>query len=237
MTQRDNIVELRDLHFRWCADHPQVLDIPRLSIDSGEHLFIQGPSGSGKSSLLSLLAGVNLPQQGCVNVLGQQVNRLSGPQRDRFRADHLGMVFQLFNLIPYLSLLDNVILPCRFSTLRRTRALKESDSLHEEALRLLGHLDLDDEHLLNQPVTHLSVGQQQRAAVARALIGAPELLIADEPTSALDADRREAFLSLLFRECEQSGSTLIVVSHDRQLEPLFKRQIALHEINRTGEVA
>jgi putative ABC transport system ATP-binding protein len=236
MTQTRNIVELSNLRFRWCDDRPEVLDIPRLAVGRGEHLFIHGPSGSGKSSLLSLLAGVNLPQEGSVRVLDREINRLSGPQRDRFRADHLGMMFQLFNLIPYLSLLDNVILPCNFSTLRRTRTLANSNSLHEEARRLLGHLDLDDEELLHQPVTHLSVGQQQRAAAARALIGAPELLIADEPTSALDADRREAFLTLLFRECEQSGSTLIMVSHDRQLEPLFKCQMALHEVNQLGEI-
>ncbi len=237
MTSTPPIVEVKGLRFRWRSDRPDVLDIPRLAIARGEHLFIHGPSGSGKSSLLSLLAGINQPQQGAVRVLEREFNRLNGPRRDRFRADHLGIMFQLFNLIPYLSLLDNVMLPCRFSALRRERALSASDSLQAEALRLLGHLDLDDEQLLHQPVTHLSVGQQQRAAAARALIGAPELLIADEPTSALDADRREAFLSLLFRECEQSGSTLIMVSHDRQLEPLFKRHIALPEINRLAGAA
>jgi putative ABC transport system ATP-binding protein len=235
MTQTRNIVELNNPRFRWRDNRPEVLDIPRLAVRQGEHLFIHGPSGSDKSSLISLLAGVNLPQAGSVSVLDREINRLSGPQRDRFRADHLGMMFQLFNLIPYLSLLDNVILPCNFSALRRTRALANSTSLNEEAGRLLGHLDLDDKALLHQPVTHLSVGQQQRAAAARALIGAPELLIADEPTSALDADRREAFLTLLFRECAQTGSTLIMVSHDHQLESLFKRQMALHEVNQIGE--
>lgn len=233
----NHIVELQDLRFRWRADRPEVLDIPRLSVRRGEHLFVHGPSGSGKSSLLSLLAGVNLPQQGAVTVLEREIHRLSGAQRDRFRADHLGMVFQLFNLIPYLSMLDNVLLPCHFSALRRRRATANSASPEAEAMRLLGHLDLDDEHLLHQPVTHLSVGQQQRVAAARALIGAPELLIADEPTSALDADRREAFLSLLFRECKQSGATLILVSHDRQLAGLFDRQVALQEINRIREAA
>ena len=237
MTETGHIVELNDLRFRWRPEGPRVLDIGQLAVSRGEHLFIHGPSGSGKSSLLSLLAGVNLPQEGRVSILGRQINQLSGPQRDHFRADHLGMVFQLFNLIPYLSLLDNVMLPCHFSAKRRRRALANSGGLQAEALRLLGHLDLVDDQLLHQPVTHLSVGQQQRVAAARALIGSPELLIADEPTSALDADRRTAFLSLLFQECAQSGSTLIMVSHDRQLESLFERRIALPEINRTGEPA
>ena len=236
MTTSDTIVHISDLQFRWRPERPSILDIEHLSVARGEHLFIHGPSGSGKSSLLSLLAGVNLPREGKLSVLGQEITRLSGLQRDRFRADHLGMVFQLFNLIPYLSLLDNVMLPCHFSALRRERALSNSSSLQDEARRLLGHLDLDDDQQLHQPVTHLSVGQQQRAAAARALIGAPELVIADEPTSALDTDRRKAFLDLLFRECEQSGSTLIMVSHDRQLEPLFTRQVALDEINRAQEI-
>ncbi|MCU7798372.1 MAG: ATP-binding cassette domain-containing protein, partial [Candidatus Thiodiazotropha sp. (ex Myrtea spinifera)] len=157
--------------------------------------------------------------------------------RDHFRSDHIGFVFQLFNLIPYLSVLENVALPCRFSRLRKQKATGSGKHLYDEAMRLLGHLNMAHEHLIHRPVTELSVGQQQRVATARALIGAPEIIIADEPTSALDSDMRQAFLRLLFQECEETGTTLLFVSHDRQLESLFERHITLDDINhaRQGE--
>lgn len=222
-------VEVSNLHFRWRADLPEVLHIAALQIARGERVFIQGSSGSGKSTLLSVLAGVNLPDIGEVGVLGQTISRLNAPGRDRFRADHIGFVFQLFNLIPYLSVLENVTLPCRFSAARRRKLVNP----RQEALRLLQHLHLSDE-LIHRPVTELSVGQQQRVATARALIGAPELIIADEPTSALDTDTREAFIKLLFQECAATGSTLLFVSHDQQLQGLFERRIVLNQINQAG---
>lgn len=225
-------ITVRDLRFRWRGDLPEVLYIPELEVARGERIFIRGASGSGKSTLLSLLAGVNLPTAGEVRVLGATLDRLSGAKRDHFRSDHIGFVFQLFNLIPYLSVLENVTLPCRFSRRRSHNALASGNGLDAEAMRLLRHLDMADDSLIHRPVTELSVGQQQRVATARALIGAPEIIIADEPTSALDSDMRQAFLQLLFQECEATGSTLLLVSHDRQLETLFERHVALHEINR-----
>jgi len=228
----DPVVLLHQLRFRWCARGPDILAIDALQIAAGEHLFVEGPSGSGKSTLLGLLAGVNQPQQGRIQVLGQRFDRLGSAARDRFRADHIGYIFQLFNLIPYLGIIDNVTLPARFSGRRRTRALARSPSLAAEAKRLLGHLDLDQPNLLRQPVSALSIGQQQRVAAARALLGSPELLIADEPTSSLDADRRRAFIELLFAECAEMGSTLIFVSHDASLEALFDRSLRLTELNR-----
>jgi len=224
-------VLIRDLAFRWHDEAPVVLALDGLSIDAGERVFVEGPSGSGKSTLLSLLAGVTVPQRGLIQVLGERLDRLGGVQRDHFRAHHIGYIFQMFNLIPYLSVVENVILPCRFSKRRHARALQRSPSLAEEALRLLNHLDMADGDLLARPVTSLSVGQQQRVAAARALMGAPELLIADEPTSSLDADRRKAFVRLLFEECRQAGSTLVFVSHDASLEGLFDRTIRLAAIN------
>jgi putative ABC transport system ATP-binding protein len=226
------VVRLERMRFRWRPSGPDVLVVDELGVGRGERLFIEGPSGSGKSTLLGLLAGVTVPQQGSVQVLGQAMERLSGPRRDHFRADHIGYIFQMFNLIPYLSVIDNVVLPCRFSARRRAQALAKSRTLTTEARRLLGHLDLAAPALLARPVTELSVGQQQRVAAARALMGAPEILIADEPTSSLDADRRQAFVRLLFDECAETDSTLIFVSHDASLEPLFDRTLRLAEVNR-----
>ncbi|MET0068038.1 MAG: ABC transporter ATP-binding protein [Candidatus Thiodiazotropha sp.] len=230
-TESESVVTISNLQFRWQSQSPVVLDLNALTIGKGERVFIEGPSGSGKSTLLSLFAGVSVPQQGEVRVLGQPLDRLSSVQRDHFRAQHIGYIFQMFNLIPYLSMLDNVMLPCRFSRARHAKALKRSQSLETEAKRLLEHLDMAQEDLMHRSVTALSVGQQQRVAAARALMGAPELLIADEPTSSLDADRREAFVRLLFHECKQAGSTLIFVSHDASLEGLFDRTIRLAGLN------
>jgi putative ABC transport system ATP-binding protein len=226
-----NAIEVDNLRFAWRRDLPEVLHIPRLEVARGERIFIRGASGSGKSTLLALLAGVNLPTGGEVKILGESISALGSAKRDHFRSDHIGFVFQLFNLIPYLSVLENVTLPCRFSSLRKQKATESGNTLHDEAMRLLAHLDMAHKDLVDRPVTELSVGQQQRVATARALIGAPEIIIADEPTSALDSDMRQAFLRLLFQECEETGSTLLFVSHDRQLEPLFEHHITLDEIN------
>ncbi len=225
------VVTIQDLMFRWDASGPIVMALEELRLTSGEHVFIEGPSGSGKSTLLSLLAGVTTPQRGSVEVLGNRLEQLGHIERDHYRAHHVGYIFQMFNLIPYLSMLDNVLLPCRFSVRRRDRAIQRAGRVEDEALRLLDHLDMAHAELLSRPVTTLSVGQQQRVAAARALMGSPELLIADEPTSSLDADRRESFVRLLFNECRAAGSTLIFVSHDAALERLFDRTINLAALN------
>jgi putative ABC transport system ATP-binding protein len=224
------VVELAGVRFAWSAPGPSVVDIDSLRIARGERVFLRGPSGSGKSSLLSLLAGVVTPQQGSVTVLGQDLAALSGAGRDRFRADHIGFIFQMFNLIPYLSVVENALLPCGFSARRRARAGADAQ---QEAVRLLEHLDMGAP-LLRRPVTELSVGQQQRVAAARALTGAPDLVIADEPTSSLDADRRAAFIGLLFRECEREKATLIFVSHDAALASLFDRTVEFAQLNRAS---
>jgi len=225
------VIDISNLTFRWQPQAPTVLAIETLQVSSGECLFIKGPSGSGKSTLLSLLSGVTTATAGTVRVMGQDLGQLGSVQRDHFRADHIGYIFQMFNLIPYLSVVNNVLLPCRFSARRRDRALARGNGLEAEARRLLQHLDMDHPELHQRAVTTLSVGQQQRVAAARALMGSPEVLIADEPTSSLDADRRESFVRLLFDECRESGATLIFVSHDASLQHLFDRTIDLAEIN------
>ncbi len=218
--------ELRDVRFAYQGGC-DVLDLPALTIGRGERCFLHGPSGSGKTTLLGLLAGVLVPRTGTVQVLGTTLSALSSGARDRFRAEHLGYVFQMFNLIPYLSVRENITLPCRLSPARRAR-LRGVDA-NIEAAQLAARLEIAE--LLDQPVTALSVGQQQRVGVARALIGAPELVVCDEPTSALDSDRRDRFLELLFARCDEAGSALVFVSHDLSLATRFQRTVALPELN------
>ena len=220
-------IEIQRLRFRY-GRGPWVLDIPELTLERGERAFLFGPSGSGKTTLLGVLAGVLEANEGEVRVLGENLASLSGARRDAFRAEHIGYVFQMFNLIPYLSVLDNIALPARMNAGRRARL--DGAGVKETAALLADHLQIGD--LLKKPVTELSVGQQQRVAACRALIGAPELIVADEPTSSLDFDRREAFLELLFRECKRAGATLVFVSHDRTLEGMFSRTISLPDINK-----
>ncbi|WED77474.1 ABC transporter ATP-binding protein [Aeromonas allosaccharophila] len=221
------VVEIRDLAFAWPGGEA-VLDLPALTIREGERVFIKGPSGSGKSTLLGLLAGIQTANHGTLEVLGQPLARLSGRARDHFRAANLGYIFQQFNLLPFLSVQDNVTAALTFSPAKRARL---QGSPEQEARRLLAELQLPDD-ARHRPVHALSIGQQQRVAAARALIGSPPLVIADEPTSALDTDNRAAFIKLLFEECDKQGSTLIFVSHDPHLEPLFPRVENLQLLNR-----
>lgn len=228
MPQR--IIKLSNLVFSWPGQTQATLDIHHLDIQPGEKLFIQGPSGSGKTSLLNLIGAVTAPTSGSIHVLDQNLGELKGSSRDQFRADHVGFIFQQFNLVPYLSMIENILLPCHFSLIRKRRAAAEVN-LVDQAMKLLSHLRLNDPALHKKSVTELSVGQQQRVAAARAVIGSPEIIIADEPTSALDEDSREFFVKLLFRECNESGSTLVFVSHDRSLGRFFDRRINLANIN------
>jgi putative ABC transport system ATP-binding protein len=220
-------LRITDLVFRWPRQAQNCLEIPRLELAAGERVFLHGPSGSGKSTLLGLLGGVALPQQGRIELLGTDITRLGSRARDRFRADHIGFLFQQFNLLPWLPAIDNVLLPCTFSARRRERAGADPRA---EAERMLRHLDLDTASW-RKPAGELSVGQQQRVAAARALIGRPEILIADEPTSALDAERQQVFIDLLLQESAAVGAALVFVSHDQRLAGHFDRSVGLHEIN------
>lgn len=224
-SQLSTVLAVKNLSFAWPASsfHIKITD---LNVMSGEHWLLEGPSGSGKSTLLQLLGGVLLPQRGEVQILGQSWAPLSAAQRDSRRADHVGFIFQQFNLVPYLSALDNVLLPCRFSPLRR-QAAESGGGLKEEAQRLLDALGLGTKEIQLRRAVRLSVGQQQRVAAARALIGRPSLVLADEPTSALDADNRAAFLELLFSEARSAKIAIVLVSHDRSLRPHFERYLTL----------
>lgn len=228
------MISLSDVVFRWRKPDPPVINIPRLDIGAGERVFIKGPSGSGKTTLLNLLGGVAVPEAGTISILGTEITGLKNAARDGFRADNIGFVFQMFNLVPYLSLVENVLLTSRFSASRRATAIERCGGLKEEAVRLLARMGLDTGSFDGRAVSLLSAGQQQRVAVARALLGSPRLIIADEPTSALDADARFAFLDLLFGEVADAGTTLVFVSHDSSLAQDFDRTIELVEINRAG---
>lgn len=220
------LIDIRQLSYAWPGE-PPVLQIDRLQLQPGEHLFIQGPSGSGKSTLLNLLGGILTGFSGEIRLAGQSLASLSERQRDRLRADRIGVLFQQFNLLPYLNLTDNVSLPCTLSSRRRASAIKRSGSVQAEARRLLQRLQLPPELFDRRAVAQLSIGQQQRVAAARALIGSPELIIADEPTSALDPGSRDKFMRLLLEELAQSETTLLLVSHDPALAGHFSRHLYL----------
>lgn len=224
------VLAVQGLRLRYRGQARDTLDLPELSLLAGERLLVRGDSGCGKSTLLSLAAGVLLPTAGSVRLLGQDWAALSAPQRDARRVDHVGYVFQQFNLLPYLSVIENVLLPCRFSARRQQRAQAGGDA-QAAARALLRALGLGEEWV-HRRADGLSVGQQQRVAAARALIGAPELIIADEPTSALDETARDAFMALLAAQCAASGSALLFVSHDARLAAHFERVVDLPTINR-----
>ncbi len=230
MTDREVAIDARELAFAW-PGKPRLIDIERFTLQRAERVFLRGPSGSGKSTLLGLLGGVLQPSGGEIHLLGKAINEMSAGERDRFRGEQIGFIFQMFNLIPYLDVVENVMLPGQFSKLREQRIIGEPIA---EAKRLLAAVGLNDPALLSRPVTELSIGQQQRVAAARALYGKPGLIIADEPTSSLDQDARENFLTLLMDECRAQGASLLFVSHDTQLGARFDRVIALKDINRAA---
>ncbi|MES2887829.1 MAG: ATP-binding cassette domain-containing protein [Pseudomonadota bacterium] len=228
------MIEIHDLHFAWPSAASDTLVLPALRIAPGQRVFLHGPSGCGKSTLLGLMAGVLLPRTGQVRLLGTDWQRLSSGRRDRFRADHVGLIFQQFNLLPYLSAVDNVCLPGAFSTRRRQRAEAAHGSVRHAAHTLLAQMRLPTD-LWSRPAVRLSVGQQQRVAAARALLGAPDLLIADEPTSALDASHRDDFMALLMQACPIGGErALVFVSHDERLAGHFDVHWPLGTLNQVA---
>ncbi|GGB91325.1 methionine ABC transporter ATP-binding protein [Marinobacterium zhoushanense] len=225
-----HIVEIDQLRFSWPDMRGQLLNIPQLRLEAGSSLFLRGPSGSGKSTLLNLVSGVQAGYSGSVSICGERLETLSAHRRDRLRADHIGLIFQQFNLLPWLSPVENVALACRFSRRRRDRAQARSGSVQDEAIRLLRELGLAEVLNSRRNTSALSIGQQQRVAAARALIGSPELIIADEPTSALDSEHRDRFVDLLMKETQANGTSLLFVSHDPALASHFDNTLQLDGI-------
>ena len=220
-------VHLSDVGFAFEQGEERVLDIPFWEIARSERVFLQGESGSGKSTLLSLLSGMFVPSSGQVSVLGTAVSSLSTRERDRFRAGNIGFVFQQFNLIPYLSVLDNILLAARF-------AETTGVSARARAEELLIKVNLGVE-LHDRPAGQLSIGQQQRVAIVRALINSPELLLVDEPTSALDHRNRDSFLELLTEILSESGCAMVFVSHDPEIGKYFDSKLTMHDLNQAGK--
>lgn len=216
-------LSISNLSFSYSAskDTPTI-DINHWELDSGETVFVQGPSGSGKSTFLNLLCGMLHPQRGKLTLFDQRLDQMNARQRDRFRAENIGYVFQQFNLIPYLDVIDNVRLACRFSN---KKAASQTD-----IEQLLSSLNIDSGHW-HRPARALSIGQQQRVAIARAFINQPKLLIVDEPTSSLDHKNRDDFMSLLMSKVEETKSTLVFVSHDQTLSRYFSRVDPMSKIN------
>lgn len=200
----------------------EVLSFPDITLEAGERVALVGPSGSGKTTLLNLLTGIMPIQTGRVVMLDHDYATLSSRALDHIRATHIGLIFQTLNLLPYLDAATNVALGIRFSAERRARVTHLSHEI--DALFLALGLSLE---LLARPVNRLSMGQQQRVAAARALLGGPELIIADEPTSALDPESGQRFLNALFSSMDPSRQAALVVTHDPQVAKAFDRQISL----------
>jgi len=220
------LLSIESLRFTWPGDAAPILSGLELQVEPGQRVFLAGASGSGKSTLLALIGGLVAPTTGTVCIDGQDLAGLSRAARDRFRADHLGVIFQQFNLLPWLDAVANARLGCQFSPARRKRA----GDIEASARELLGAMRLAPDRWTRR-ADALSVGQQQRVAAARALIGRPDLVLADEPTSALDADRRDDFIELLFAQAERAGSAILFVSHDRALAERFDVTLELADIN------
>ena len=227
--QPENAIAISGLRFGYGSDD-DILAIADMRVRTAQRVFLFGPSGCGKSTLLAMIGGVLVPREGSVAILGENLSGMTSAARDRIRANHVGFIFQQFNLVPYLSVVENVSLPCRYSRRRLRRAVDADGSPGKSSARLLSALGIGEE-LCSRKTTDLSVGQQQRVAVARALIGRPELVLADEPTSSLDADRRREFIQLLVSECARANSTVIFVSHDARLATHFDVAIDLQQIN------
>ena len=218
-------IRLDSVRFYWSKNRDFKIFIPELKISEGEKVLLLGESGSGKTTLLSLISGFLSPISGDIYLNEKNINSLSARSRDQYRSDNIGIIFQQFNLLPYANVIDNIILPLYFSKVRASKIINQK----ETAVNLCKSLRLPDT-VTSMQASNLSVGQQQRVAVARALIGNPSLVIADEPTSSLDSDAQNIFLDLMFAQIEKNNSSLLMVSHDTSLSSYFDRVIDINEI-------
>lgn len=215
-------LELQNIEFSWPQQAKPLFAIAELTLQQGETLFIGGPSGCGKTSLLSLITGIQVAQHGTCRVLGTTMNQLSPSDRDRFRGEHLGLIFQQFNLLPFLTVQENIELPSKLFDRRFKKSTQLFGSVQSHVDRLCDALHLEPA-LRHRRANLLSVGEQQRVAAARALLGCPSLIVADEPTSALDEDNKIDFLNLLLSTASAQKTSVITVSHDMRIASNFDR--------------
>ena len=211
-------VLLSNTEFRWGTPTDCFrLRIDHFRLEREESNILVGPSGSGKSTLLGIICGTLKPQEGETRVLGQRLEEIGDLARDRFRADNIGIIFQQFNLLPYLSAIDNVLLPLNFSMLKKHACGSTRAECYSEAEKLLETLGIDIKTTAKQKAVELSIGQQQRVAAARAFIGSPQLIIADEPTSSLDRSVQSQVLELLRNLQHKYNLTFLFISHDLKI--------------------
>ncbi len=213
-----SIIEVSNLKFSYGTEAP-TLKIADFKLQEGEKIFLSGNSGSGKTTFLELIAGLLHPTEGKLKVLGEDFSKISAGQKDLIRKKSMSFIFQSFNLVPYLSVEENIRLPFWLGY--------QDERTNEQVTKDLQKLisDLGIQSLQNKKVTELSFGQSQRVAAARAFLKKPQLLLADEPTSALDVDHRNAFLNVLFDLAKSYKTSMIFVSHDKSLQTQFDRTI------------
>ena len=213
------MIRIEGLRFRYpAAEGDFTLHIPRFELKTGERLAITGPSGTGKTTLLKLIAGIEPPMDGTIQVDGQAVHAMNDRARRRFRITRLGFIFQDLQLLDYLDMADNILHPYRINP-----ALKLSPAVRQRMRQLAADIGL--EHKLSQPVTALSQGERQRVAICRAVLTQPALVLADEPTASLDPDNKLKILDVLFRALDRESASLIAVTHDHDLLGRFDRVI------------
>jgi putative ABC transport system ATP-binding protein len=225
MSSNEPLIDLNQVKFSYSGEsNSHALNLPSWQVDVRENVLLIGSSGSGKSTLLNLLSGILSADSGRVLVAGHALESLTARQRDTFRATQIGYVAQSFNLIPYLSAIDNIKLT---NYVARNSNAKNQDCGIEPLLRELNITQTQ----WHKPVNRLSIGQQQRVAIARAIVNKPRLLIADEPTSALDQANRDQFMSILMSTADSHNMTLVFVSHDLSLKQYFQRVDSMSDIN------